>query len=267
MRKPAYSPYAPLDVIKPVAQDVWIVDGPEIRHGSGGLTMAFPTRMTIVRLPDGGLWLHSPTAPTPALTRAVEALGPVRFLIAPNTMHYGWTPAWKERFPGAQLWAVPGVASRARRAKRTIAVDFELAAAPPPGWSAAIDQLIVAGDAIIEADFFHRPRGTLILTDLIQNLETSRVRTPFLRAVLPFSGGCHPNGSAPRAMRSTFRRQRHAVAAAAQKMIAWAPERVIIAHGRWYRNHGCRNSPRLPLGDALIGQARDVYVAAAPGAA
>ena len=109
MQDPAYTPYVPLGVPKPVARDVWIVDGPEIRFGSFGLTFPFPTRMTIVHLPDGRLWVHSPTEPSDAVVRHVRDLGPVAFLVAPNTLHYWWIPDWKDRFPEAEIYAVPGL--------------------------------------------------------------------------------------------------------------------------------------------------------------
>jgi hypothetical protein len=35
-------------------------------------------------------------------------------------------------------------------------------------------------------------------------------------------------------MRIGFLRQRKAVRVAVRRMIAWEPERIIIAHGRWY---------------------------------
>ena len=38
----------------------------------------------------------------------------------------------------------------------------------------------------------------------------------------------------PRDMRLTFARHRPQLKAAVEKMIAWNPERIIIAHGRWY---------------------------------
>jgi Domain of unknown function (DUF4336) len=82
-------PYAPLNVLKPVvAGAVWIVDGPEIEFNWLGLSLPFPTRMTLIRLAGGDVWVHSPTAPDTALLAAVRALGPVRWLIAPNTLHY-----------------------------------------------------------------------------------------------------------------------------------------------------------------------------------
>ncbi len=38
--------YTPINTVKPVADEVWIVDGPEIRFGMGPCRMSFPTRMT-----------------------------------------------------------------------------------------------------------------------------------------------------------------------------------------------------------------------------
>jgi len=39
------------------------------------------TRMTVVRLDDGGLLVHSPVPPEPGLCRAVDGLGPVRAIV------------------------------------------------------------------------------------------------------------------------------------------------------------------------------------------
>ena len=59
-------PYAPLNVLKPVAQKVWIVDGPTVDMGGGPARLCFPTRMTIVET-GVGLFVHSPTPLTPQL--------------------------------------------------------------------------------------------------------------------------------------------------------------------------------------------------------
>jgi hypothetical protein len=42
------------------------------------------SRMTVVRLAGGGLFVHSPVALDPATRRAVDALGPVRAVVAPS---------------------------------------------------------------------------------------------------------------------------------------------------------------------------------------
>ena len=227
----ALVPYAPLDIPKSVAPDVWIVDGPGIEFGWFGLKLPFPTRMTAVRLPDGGLWLHSPTEPSDALVDRIAALGPIRFLIAPNGLHYWWIPAWKARFPEAEVHCAPGLE---RSAKRALPPHRTLTDAAPGAWAGAIDQVLVEGPLFSEVAFLHRASRTLILTDLIENFEPHRARSRFLRLLLRISGAADPDGKAPIDMQLSFLFRRKAVRAAVQRMIAWQPQRVILAHGRWY---------------------------------
>jgi Domain of unknown function (DUF4336) len=231
----AFVPYAPLNELKPIAPDIWLVDGPEIRFAYLGVTLPFPTRMTIVRLPDGALWIHSPIAPSDAPFSSVGALGTVRYLVAPNTLHYWWLPDWQARFPDAEVFLAPGLE---RAAKRALPAGTALGAAPPAAWAGVIDQMIVFGDLLTEAVFFHRPSRTLILTDLIENFEPARVRNPFLRWLMRVSGAADPDGKAPYDMQLSFFRQRKGVRAAARRMIEWAPKRIVIAHGRWYETDG-----------------------------
>ncbi|MEJ2458635.1 MAG: DUF4336 domain-containing protein [Novosphingobium sp.] len=80
--------YLPLNCSKLFAEGIWIFDGPVIRMDLGPFKVPFPTRMTVVRLSDGALWVHSPIAPDEDLFAAVDALGPVRHLVAPNSIHY-----------------------------------------------------------------------------------------------------------------------------------------------------------------------------------
>lgn len=89
MSSDAFTAYAPLNTLKPVADDIWIVDGPEIGMRYFGFTLPFPARMTIVRLPEGDLWVHSPIAWSDDLGVATAALGSVRYLVAPNTLTTG----------------------------------------------------------------------------------------------------------------------------------------------------------------------------------
>ena len=72
--------YAPLNTLKPVGDDIWIVDGPSIKF----YKLPFTTRMTVVRLQNGDIWVHSPTKICGDLKDQIDALGPVRHLIAPN---------------------------------------------------------------------------------------------------------------------------------------------------------------------------------------
>jgi len=227
----AYKTYEPLGVLKPVAEDVWIVDGPEIRFRYACLKIPFPTRMTVIRLPTGSLWLHSPTELNEALAEQVGRLGQVAHLVAPNTLHYWWIKDWKARFPEAEVWAVarldPGARDR-------VPEHRQLGNEPPPAWRGQIDQVIVEGTRIMEADFFHRPSRTLLITDLIENFEDRRFNSVFYKWLSHIGGVIDPDGKAPLDLRLTFSRNRDQVRSAVEQMIAWNPERVIMAHGRWY---------------------------------
>ena len=98
---PSLLTYDPIGTLKPVGEAIWIADGPLVRFHYLGMHLPFTTRMTLVRLRDGALWVHSPIALTPRLRLEVEALGPVRYLIAPNTFHYAFLIAWLTAYPDA----------------------------------------------------------------------------------------------------------------------------------------------------------------------
>ncbi|MCS3446827.1 MULTISPECIES: hypothetical protein [Bradyrhizobium] len=89
-----------------------------------------------------------------------------------------------------------------------------------------------------EVVFFHLPSRTLLLTDLIENFEAGRVRSPLMRFLTWLGGVRDPDGSTPRDMRLTFSRDRAALKAIVARMIEWNPERIILAHGRWYDRNG-----------------------------
>ena len=87
------------------AKNVWLADGPSIR----AMGMPFPTRMIVVKLSDGSLWVNSPVrVPHDKLDR-ITAFGPVRYLIAPTVMHVWRLAEWHTLFPAAELWAPPQI--------------------------------------------------------------------------------------------------------------------------------------------------------------
>ncbi len=235
-------PYPPLATLKPLAEGVWIADGPVIRMKYVlGSALPFPTRMTVVRLDDGGLWLHSPTAPDPALRAEIDALGPVRALVAPNRLHWWWLGDWQADHPDATVYAAPRVAEAVEAGagfgegegpERPPRIDRILGDAPE--WP-ELDQILIESRLMTEAVFHHRASRTLILTDLVENFEPDKVHGWLGRQLMRLGGVMDPNGSTPRDLRLTYTRaQRETLRAAAERMIAWAPERVILAHGRIY---------------------------------
>src|SRR6185312_17029750 len=69
--------YEPLNQYKPVARNIGIVDGPFEYLTTAGvrLPLPFTTRMTVVRLGDGDLFLHSPIAYDAALSDELASMG------------------------------------------------------------------------------------------------------------------------------------------------------------------------------------------------
>lgn len=226
--------YAPLNTCKPLAQDIWIVDGPAVAMAALGLHMPFPTRMTVVRLADGGLWCHSPIAPDPSLFAALDAIGPVRHLVSPNLLHYAHIAAWKRHYPQATAWASPGVRQRAASQRIEVPFDADLEDAPPPDWAESIDQMRFRGSRVMqEFVFLHRASASLILTDLIENFELPRLRGP-MRWLARLGGVLDPDGKAPLDMRLTFLGRKREARDCLARMLAWQPQRVVLAHGRWF---------------------------------
>lgn len=234
MAEDASAAYPPLHTLKPVAADVWIVDGPEIRFGPAWLKMPFPTRTTIVRLARDDLFVHSPTPLTPALQAAVVEIGRVRWIIGPNRLHYWWIPHWRAAYPDADVYLAPRIREQAGGR-----IDFDglpLVAETGYPWDAEIATLPVAGRYMTEVVFFHRASRTLILTDLIENFEPGKVRSVWARWLVRLAGVAAPNGRMPPDMRLTY--PKPVLRRAVERMIAWDPERVIVAHGKWFEANG-----------------------------
>ncbi len=237
-RRPASTlAYTPLHTLKPVAEDLWIVDGPVIHMAALGLRVPFSTRMTVIRLNDGGLWCHSPVAPDDALFAALDALGPVRHLVSPNLLHYAHIAAWKRRYPQAVAWASPGVRRRAASQRIDVEFDVDLDDEPPAAWRDSIDQLLFRGSRLIpEMVFLHRDSATLILADLIENVEPARLSRP-LRWFARLGGIVDPDGKAPVDLRLTYLGRKAQARASLARMLAWQPQKVILAHGRCYMDN------------------------------
>lgn len=233
MHRDTLATYPPLNTLKPVATDVWVVDGPIIRFGPPLLKLPFPTRMTVLRLGSGELFVHSPTPLALSLKQEVEAIGQPKWIVGPNRIHYWWIPEWHNAYPAASVYIAPRVRAQAGGHIDFAAHDLEGSSGYP--WDDTIATLPVCGSYMDEFEFFHRPSRTLILTDLIENFEPRKLG--FLMRWLTRLGGVQdPDGQTPRDLRLTFGRT--TLQRAVETMIAWDPERIILAHGRWYEANG-----------------------------
>ncbi len=215
--------------------------GPELWIADGGIVPFFgfdyPTRMAVVRLDDGGLWLWSPIALNPQLEAEVRALGPVRHLVSPNKLHHLVLASWSERFPGAKLW---GTASTAARFPE---LDFSasLGDSAPPDWAGQIDQYHFTNSPFLdELMFFHRASRTAIIADLSQPFSEAFLKRHWpwwLRTIAKAAKLVEGWGYPPPELRFSFR-HRAAARAKLRALIDEGPERVVVAHGEIVRSGG-----------------------------
>jgi hypothetical protein len=206
-------------------EDIWVVSAP---LSIGPLRLG--TRMTVVRLPSGGLWLCSPVEATDALVEEVGELGPVEFIVAPNLYHHLYLRGWDVRFPDAQLLGPPGLAEKRPRLR----FDGTLGADAPAAWGDALASHLVQGLKANEAVFLHRPSRTLVLTDLAFQMDSSGPARLFWKL-----NGVDRRFGPSRLIRfmvddrATFSESIRAIS-------RWDFERVIIAHGTPIRTDGHR---------------------------
>ncbi|WP_158266387.1 DUF4336 domain-containing protein [Allosphingosinicella deserti] len=230
--------YPPLDVPKPLAADLWIVDSGPMHIA--GLTL--PIRMTIVRLQGGDLLIHSPTRFTPDLGRQIDALGTVRHLIAPNIAHWTFLSEWQQAYPATTTWGAPGLRDRRQVRVSAVTIDRELGDEAPPAWRDEIDQGIVSGaGGFRETYFFHKASRTLILVDLIESVEPARL-PPLTRFAMRLSGATRDSTAFH--VRSLLLLDRQQARQAVTRMLALQPARVLFAHGRWFADRGAERLNR-----------------------
>src|SRR5438105_1562048 len=90
--------------LRQLATDLWVTERPQRAFG-----IEMGTRMTVVRLGDGTLWVHSPVALERATRRALDALAPVRHVVAPNRFHHLYAGQYAVVYLDARLYAAPGL--------------------------------------------------------------------------------------------------------------------------------------------------------------
>lgn len=202
-----------------LAPGLWTFDAP-LRF----LGLELGVRMTVVRLADGTLLLHSPIRATDDVLASVRALGPVSTIVAPNRFHHLFVGEWQREFPEAALYVAPGIEVK----RRDLSVTGLLDDAPIRRLEGTLDQRVLRGiPATNEVLFFHRESGTLLASDLAFNIDGS---SPALTRGFFRMGGCFGRLT-PTPLERVLVRDRAAFSESLRAALAWPFERVVVAHG------------------------------------
>jgi hypothetical protein len=209
-------------MLKQFGREIWTADGSEVAV----VGFRYPTRMAVIRLSNGSLFVWSPIRLTESLRTEVDAVGRVQHIVAPNSLHHLFLAEWKRAYPGAKVYAAPGL----RKKRKDIVFDADLGSGPGQDWGEEIEQVLVHGNLITtEVVFFHLKSGSVLFTDLIQQLP-SDLLSGWRAVVAKLDLMVGPEPSVPRKFRIAFANRR-AARDSLQRILAWRAEKVLMAHG------------------------------------
>ncbi|MGZ3419469.1 MAG: DUF4336 domain-containing protein [Polyangiales bacterium] len=204
------------------AKDVWTADAPLKLMG-----MHIGTRMSVVRLPDASLLVHSPIELTPALKAEVDALGEVAHIVCPNTYHHLHAGPWKQAYPKARLQGPPGLHSK----RSDLRFDGPL---PSGSWN-GFELVPIHGSMLEETVFVHPATKTVISSDLTENF-VAPVDHWLTRTYLKVNGTYDKIGW-PKVLRMVYR-DKKAARRSVDQLLEHDFDRVVVAHGQVIESAG-----------------------------
>ncbi|GMH33802.1 hypothetical protein BSKO_01636 [Bryopsis sp. KO-2023] len=155
---------------------IWTFDQPQSLEFS---TVTINIRMTVVKLESGGLWVHSPIAPTKECLNLLKELdAPIEYIILPTFAyeHKIFVGPFSRKFPKAQVYVAPSQWSWPINLPPQffgIFPDAELKDKDMgTPWADEIDQKVfrppdVGIGPYVECMFYHKASKTLIVTDIV----------------------------------------------------------------------------------------------------
>ncbi len=209
----------PAPALVPVDDNLWVLPAP-----LSFLGVHVGTRMTVVRLSSGRLWLHSPVPLSRQIRAGLAALGEVGHIVAPNLFHHLYAGDAAGFFPDATVYAPAGL----RKKRKSLRIDEILGDEPPAAWRDDLDQLNIEGTLLAETVFFHRATRTLISSDLAENFATS---DHWLTRLYLKAQGLENRFGIAWLLKVCYRDKQKA-RRCIDRLLEWDFDRVILAHGQ-----------------------------------
>lgn len=182
------------------------------------------TRMTVIRLAGGGLFLHSPVHLDADTRQALDAVGTVRWVVAPSKVHHFFVGDYLDAYPEARAYGAPGLPEK----RKDLRFEGVLGDDAPSAWSDEIEQHLFRGNPTMsEVVFFHRPSRTLLLTDLAFNVAADKTRGARLFYWLVGAAGRF----GPHRLVRTMIRDHAAARTSIARILEWDFDRIIVTHG------------------------------------
>ena len=210
-----------------LADGVWVYEEPLKLAG-----ILLGHRMTIVRLPSGGLWVHSPVELTPEIRKCIDELGSVAHVVGPNCVHDLYLEEYRQAYPKAVFHAAPGLSKLCPKVKFDSVIGCQL----PEDCREVFAHLRIGGmPRVNEIVYLHRPSGTLIVADLVFNiLHRDRL---FDRLVFRMNGNVYGR-LAPSGLLRLVIKDKSAFRRSIGEILEWDFDRIIVGHGEVVQQNG-----------------------------
>jgi hypothetical protein len=212
-------------MLKEITENLW-----HLEHHFNLRGVPHSSRMTVVRLADSRLCLHSPVPISRMVQQQLNQLGAVSFILAPSKNHHKFVAECVSTFPDAVLFGTPGLGHK----RHDLAGLEEIPSARNPAWWPELECFLFNGiPSMNEMVWFHRPSATLILSDLCQ---WWRGELPWLARCFASFNGVRKQMAVPNTVQ--FRIHDHPAARlSAERILQWPFTRVITAHNVIIEEH------------------------------
>lgn len=156
------------EVVRQLSETLWVIERGYIFLG----TFDVGGRTALVKLPDGGLFVHAPLALSEALKNRIDEIGEVRVVAAPNTEHVDFIEQWKYYYPNAWYLGPPKSLKRLPHVPFNRELSQNNVLDPKLEGSGLSQFFIACAPFFNETVFVHEPTKSLLCTDLFWNYPT-----------------------------------------------------------------------------------------------
>jgi len=153
-------------VIREVKSGVWTFSRPFLRAPF----VPFGGRSTAIKLNDGSVWLFASTKADEETLTKIKEIGPVKYIIAPDVLHYLNIKDFSQAFPEAQVIGVTGLEAKVSKEVTWAGLYGKDPEGTLYGFEDEISAQYFSGFENKDVAFYHKASKTVIEADLLFNL-------------------------------------------------------------------------------------------------
>ncbi|KIY72993.1 hypothetical protein CYLTODRAFT_417504 [Cylindrobasidium torrendii FP15055 ss-10] len=153
-------------VIREVTKNIWTFSKPFLFG-----TVPLGGRSTAIKLEKGGVWVLASTALNTETRTKIDELGPVKFIVSPNSGHHLFLTEFQQAYPEAKVFATAGALEKhPNKELKAAGVWGKDPSGTQYGFEDEIQHCYFPAFPAKDVVFLHTPSKTLLEADLLFNL-------------------------------------------------------------------------------------------------